>query len=133
MDDSVFFESGSWPSFEEDRTCSGLLDHQKFLMGEEDEVLRRQKWCKRHTIERTRALYHWLEDDCEADPNCPGISYEFHHMRNSMNLPPMDRKILIDVLTRFMFEVTVGHEMVADNIPYMVGEFWCPFGTLAIR
>jgi Lipoxygenase len=119
MDDELFFEEGAWPSIETTRTCQGLLDHVGFMTGE-DQIPRRQKWCKRHAIERKRALHRWLEDDCEADPKCPGLSYEFYHMRPNMGLPSVNRKILIDVLTNFMNEVTVGHEMAADNIPYMV-------------
>uniref|UniRef100_A0A7S0FFQ7 Lipoxygenase domain-containing protein n=1 Tax=Minutocellus polymorphus TaxID=265543 RepID=A0A7S0FFQ7_9STRA len=45
-----------------------------------------------------------------------------------MGLPKLDRfferRTLVDVLTKFIFEVTLGHEMAADNVPYMVDPAW---------
>jgi hypothetical protein len=124
MHDDAFYKSDSWPAFEQTRTCRGLLDHQRFLTGA-DEAQRRQKWCKRHPIENLRALHSWLEDDCKADAKCrnvspPGLSYDFYHMRANMGLPALNRQVLINVITMFINEATVGHEMAADNIPFMV-------------
>ena len=124
LESSLFYEPGHWPAFEETRTCTGLLDHAAFLMDAKSESMRRDKWCFRPPEERTAALYSWLEDDCAASTKCPGLSYDLVFMRPNMGLPKIDRffdrKVLIDVLTKFIFEVTLGHEMAADNVPYMV-------------
>lgn len=118
MDGSLFFEEGVWPAFEETRTCAGLLEHQGIQI-QGDESKKREEWCLRQPVERTRALYNWLEDDCKDDEGCTELPYDFHHMRSDMGLPAMSRESVIDLLTTFMFEVTAGHEMAADNIPYM--------------
>ena len=144
MNSEAFFTEDQWPAFEKTKTCLDLLD-----FAEEDTggayAHRRGQWCKRDSNERKNALHKWLESDCvakqkgalktewcstgtcqekvmglgeEEEEEC--LSYGAHFIRSDMGLPSnIDRSTLVDVLTKFIYEVTLGHEMAADNIPYM--------------
>ena len=118
MDSKLFYEPNVWPSFEtaENRRCEHLLDFHD-VGKESTPSLRRDKWCSRHHVERTRALHALLQAECEASVDCESLSYEFVHMRADFGLPEMPtKKMLGDVLATFMFEVTAGHELSADNV-----------------
>lgn len=122
MPSESFYEPGVWPSFEtkENRRCEHLLEFQG-VPEEATPSQRRDKWCSRHTVERTRAFHALLQSECDASPECDSLSYEFVHMRADFGLPALPtRQQLGDILSTFLFQVTSGHELVADNIPYMV-------------
>ena len=85
----------------------------------ESECVAKQKgvlkteWCSAGgRKERLIGLEDEDEDEC--------LSYGAHFIRSDMGLPStIDRSTLVDILTKFIYEVTLGHEMAADNIPYM--------------
>ena len=144
MNSEAFFEEGQWPAFETTKTCSALLDFAAEGIGGAY-AQRREQWCKRASNERKNILHKWLESECVAkqkgvlktewcstggcqervmgleeqdEEEC--LSYGAHFIRSNMGLPStIDRSTLVDVLTKFIYEVTLGHEMAADNIPYM--------------
>lgn len=117
MDSAMFFTQDKWPGFETTRTCEGLLNHAGFEMDESNMVQRRDSWCKKTLPqERSKALYSWLEADCEKADSCTEVYYELEHLRPNMGLPELSRKSLVNLITRFIYEVTTGHEMAADNV-----------------
>ena len=122
MPASLFFEPGVWPDFEtrENRRCEYLMEFAGVL-DEDTPRVRREKWCSRSDVERTRTLHRLLESECEASHECPSLSYDFLHMRPDFGLgPEPTREALKNLLSTFIMEVTACHELVADNIPYMV-------------
>ena len=118
MEGTLFFEPSQWPSFEADknRSCKFLMDTAKFELPTENQQARRERWCRKLEWDRTRALHALLSKECEEDSQCPGLSYTVFHMRANFALPKLSREALVDVLATFIFEVTAGHELVADNV-----------------
>lgn len=120
MDSELFFEKDVWPNFETTRTCEGLLDHETFKMeNRTNPGYRRELWCK-HTLptERSKALYSWLESECTNSTKCTQVSYDAVHLRPDMGLPELTRENLVNLITRFVWEVSAGHEMMADNVSW---------------
>lgn len=117
MDAEIFFKEDQWPAFESTRTCAGQLDHAGFRTDDTDPEHRRASWCKQALpTERSRALHSWLETDCEKQAICEQVSFRVEHLRVNMGLPELSRENLINLITRFIYEVTAGHELVADNV-----------------
>lgn len=119
MGSDLFFKKDIWPDFESTRTCAGLLDHEGFKTDKTNPKERRELWCK-HTLpnERSKALYRWLESDCEDSDWCTQVSFNLEHLRPDMGLPELTRENLVNLITRFMYEVSAGHEMMADNVSF---------------
>ena len=123
MDSTMFFTKDKWPAFESTRTCEGLLNHAGFETEQTNMVARREAWCKKTLPqERTKALYSWLESDCEKTDSCEEVWYKVEHMRHDMGLPELTRQSLVNLITRFIYEVTIGHEMAADNVSTIPGK-----------
>lgn len=117
MDSNAFFEKDKWPAFEDNRTCIGLMDHAGFRRKDTDPVKRREAWCNEMLPSvRSRELYRWLETDCEQSDKCTQVSFDQSHMRPDMGLLELTRESLVNLITRFIWEVTAGHELAADNV-----------------
>ena len=117
MDSIMYFKKGLWPAFESTRTCAGLLDHADFEKDNSDLKHRRELWCNRTLpSERSKALYRWLETDCKDSDWCTQVSFRVEHLRPDMGLPELTREALVNLITRFIYEVTTGHQLVADNV-----------------
>jgi Lipoxygenase len=117
MSTKMFFQKNVWPSFESKRTCAGLMDHVAFRLDDHDKQKRREEWCK-ETLphERIKALYSWIETECGESKWCTEVAYSVEHLRPSMGLPELSREAMINTITRFIYEVTAGHELAADNV-----------------
>lgn len=125
MDAKMFYSKGLWPAFETTRTCAGLLDHEGFNVKETSPSKRRELWCKQTLpSERSKALYKWLESDCEVSDWCIQVSYNLEHLRPDFGLPELTRENLVRLITRFVWEVTAGHQMMADNIPFISDPYY---------
>jgi len=157
MDSDVFFTEGQWPAFETSKTCLDLLNfvNEGGSEGATGTAYahRREQWCKRDSNERKNQFHNWLESECikqqkgtmktewdsegcheeeigkgNEEEEC--LSYENFHMRSDMDLPStITRSTLVDVLTKFIYEVTLGHEMAADNIPCKLLKRLCVQGA----
>lgn len=125
MDSKTFYSKGLWPGFEDTRTCAGLLNNDKYKMNETSKVARRESWCKATLpSERSKALYEWLEKECEDSEKCTQVSYNLEHLRSDFGLPELTRENLVRLITRFVWEVTCGHEMMADNLPFITDPWY---------
>ena len=123
--DLFFDDKNVWPSFEDTRTCTDLLDSAEFYP-DKNMVTRRLEFCSQDATYRIGALRNMLERECEVDPKCTKLRYRFEHMRLDMGMKPLvARKQLIDFLATVVWQVTVGHRFNSDNIPYLTDPEHC--------
>ncbi|KAL3904830.1 MAG: hypothetical protein SGILL_009916 [Bacillariaceae sp.] len=125
MDSDLFFDESSnkWPAFETKHTCEELLDSAGFH-SELNVISRRRQWCGQvDTFERIKALYKVVSQDCEQRPGCQ-MRYDEYMMRNDMGLRPLKtRDQLCDFIASFIWHVSAGHEMNADNLSYFADPY----------